>query len=66
MPDIKSILAAAAVPPEHRAVDQLRIERAVREILLAVCEDPDRDGLRETPMRVARIDRKSTRLNSSH
>jgi len=55
MPDIKSILAAAAVPPEHRAVDQLRIERAVREILLAVGEDPDRDGLRETPMRVARM-----------
>jgi GTP cyclohydrolase I len=31
-----------------------RIEHAVREILLAVGEDPDRDGLRETPARVAR------------
>jgi GTP cyclohydrolase IA len=31
-----------------------RIERAVTEILLAVGEDPDRDGLRETPARVAR------------
>ncbi|MCC9205623.1 GTP cyclohydrolase I FolE [Arthrobacter sp. zg-Y769] len=35
-------------------VDQPRIERAVREILLAIGEDPDRDGLRETPSRVAK------------
>jgi GTP cyclohydrolase IA len=34
--------------------DLPRIERAVTEILLAVGEDPDRDGLRETPARVAR------------
>jgi GTP cyclohydrolase IA len=37
------------------AVDHGRIERAVREILLAVGEDPDREGLRETPARVARM-----------
>ncbi len=36
-------------------VDQPRIERAVREILLAVGEDPDREGLQETPARVARM-----------
>ena len=36
-------------------VDHARIERAVREILLAVGEDPDREGLRETPARVARM-----------
>ena len=36
-------------------VDLVRIERAVREILLAVGEDPDREGLRETPNRVARM-----------
>jgi GTP cyclohydrolase IA len=36
-------------------VDQARIEAAVREILLAVGEDPDREGLRETPARVARM-----------
>lgn len=36
-------------------VDQPRIERAVREILLAVGENPDREGLRETPARVARM-----------
>ena len=36
------------------AVDQPRIEAAVREILLAIGEDPDRDGLQQTPARVAR------------
>lgn len=36
------------------SVDQPRIEAAVREILLAIGEDPDRDGLRDTPQRVAR------------
>jgi GTP cyclohydrolase IA len=35
-------------------VDQPRIERAVREILIAIGEDPDRDGLTDTPARVAR------------
>jgi GTP cyclohydrolase I len=34
--------------------DAPRIERAVREILLAIGEDPDRDGLINTPARVAR------------
>jgi len=36
-------------------VDLPRIEHAVREILAAVGEDPDREGLRETPGRVARM-----------
>lgn len=36
-------------------VDLVRIESAVREILAAVGEDPDREGLRETPARVARM-----------
>ncbi len=35
-------------------VDQARVEAAVREILIAIGEDPDRDGLRNTPGRVAR------------
>ncbi len=35
-------------------VDLARIERAVREILLAVGEDPDREGLVETPARAAK------------
>jgi GTP cyclohydrolase I len=34
--------------------DQARAEAAVRELLLAIGEDPDRDGLRETPKRVAK------------
>ena len=34
--------------------DQERAEKAVRELLLALGEDPDRDGLKETPARVAR------------
>ena len=32
-----------------------RIELAVREILLAIGEDPDRDGLLRTPARVAEM-----------
>jgi GTP cyclohydrolase IA len=35
-------------------IDHVRIQAAVREVLLAIGEDPDRDGLRETPARVAR------------
>ena len=36
-------------------IDLARVEQAVREILLAIGEDPDRDGLMETPGRVARM-----------
>ncbi|HYS31637.1 MAG TPA: GTP cyclohydrolase I, partial [Streptosporangiaceae bacterium] len=35
-------------------VDLPRVERAVREILLAIGEDPDREGIKDTPNRVAR------------
>jgi GTP cyclohydrolase I len=42
--------APADVPP----YDAERAEAAVRELLLAVGEDPEREGLRETPARVAR------------
>jgi GTP cyclohydrolase I len=50
-------LAARNRRPLNEAgmVDQERIRAAVREILLAVGEDPDREGLRETPDRVARM-----------
>jgi GTP cyclohydrolase I len=44
--------ASRASPP---GVDQVRLAAAVREILLAVGEDPERDGLLETPQRVARM-----------
>ncbi len=39
----------------HTNVDHERIRRAVREILIAVGEDPDREGLVDTPDRVARM-----------
>ena len=34
--------------------DQERAEKAVRELLIALGEDPEREGLKETPARVAR------------
>lgn len=40
---------------ETATVDQPRIEAAVREILAAIGEDPNRDGLLDTPGRVARM-----------
>jgi GTP cyclohydrolase IA len=41
--------------PAPDGVDLERIERAVREILLAIGEDPERDGLSRTPRRVAEM-----------
>ena len=44
------------LPPELApSVDRPRIEAAVREILAAIGEDPERDGLLDTPARVARM-----------
>jgi GTP cyclohydrolase IA len=37
-----------------RVFDQSRAENAIRELLFAIGEDPERDGLRDTPTRVAR------------
>jgi GTP cyclohydrolase IA len=48
-------MAHETVSSEPAAIDRPRIERAVREILIAIGEDPDRDGLRDTPDRVARM-----------
>ena len=36
-------------------IDKERVKAAVREILIAIGDDPDREGLRETPDRVARM-----------
>jgi GTP cyclohydrolase I len=41
--------------PDVPPYDQERAERAIRELLFAVGEDPDREGLRQTPARVARM-----------
>ena len=43
------------MPIQSKDVDQASIRRAVRDILKAVGEDPDREGLRDTPDRVARM-----------
>jgi GTP cyclohydrolase I len=40
---------------DHKLIDTDRIERAVHEILLAIGEDPEREGLKRTPNRVARM-----------
>ena len=45
----------ASSPMSSCHVDFPRIEKAIREILIAVGEDPDREGLIETPGRVARM-----------
>ena len=44
-----------AVPDVAGPIDRGRIEKAVREILFAIGEDPDRDGLLRTPARVAEM-----------
>jgi len=49
--DLDRAVAAEADRPPY---DEERAVRAVRELLLALGEDPDRDGIRETPARVAR------------
>lgn len=52
-----SSIAPISLPSEPPAIadfDAPRLERAVREMLLAIGEDPDREGLVDTPARVAR------------
>jgi GTP cyclohydrolase I len=55
--DDEPVSAIAPVSADGRAVrqyDAARAEAAVRELLIAVGEDPQREGLRDTPARVAR------------
>src|SRR4051794_11058598 len=47
--------AVPRVAPSPPTVDQARIRTAVRELLLAIGENPDREGLLETPARFARL-----------
>jgi GTP cyclohydrolase IA len=55
-PSLNSITADAALPTNEvrSAYDVGRVEAAVRELLIGIGENPDRDGLRDTPVRVAR------------
>jgi GTP cyclohydrolase IA len=46
---------AREFPPIETPMDLERIAKAVREILEAIGEDPERNGLRDTPERVARM-----------
>lgn len=54
--ELDSMNGIALRPPRAGGgmVDHDRAAAAVRELLLAIGEDPDRDGLRDTPARVAR------------
>ena len=54
MTDFDDEVVDAALAASGSPVDQKRIQRAVREILAAIGEDPDRDGLLDTPKRVAK------------
>lgn len=54
MTDFDDELTAVDSPASLAPVDQPRIEKAVREILIAIGEDPDREGLQDTPKRVAK------------
>lgn len=54
MTDFDDEVVDAALVASGSPVDQKRIQRAVREILAAIGEDPDRDGLLDTPKRVAK------------
>jgi GTP cyclohydrolase IA len=53
-----SEISAASMGPHdgraHHEYDHERAERAVKELLLALGEDPEREGLKDTPARVAR------------
>ncbi|WP_281445371.1 GTP cyclohydrolase I FolE, partial [Paenarthrobacter nicotinovorans] len=52
--DLAAAHGSATGSKAHSKVDRPRIEAAVREILLAIGEDPDRGGLQDTPKRVAK------------
>ena len=51
----KALFGRLPMGRKRTKVDIATIERAVREILVAVGEDPDREGLRNTPARVAQM-----------
>jgi len=54
MSDINSLSMGPHDGGAKNEFDQERVEKAVTELLLALGEDPNRDGLRDTPKRVAK------------
>ena len=54
MSDISAVSSGPHDGRELRPYDKVRAEAAIRELLIAIGEDPDREGLKETPARVAR------------
>jgi GTP cyclohydrolase IA len=52
---VDPIALPTAVPAERPPFDHARAEAAIRELLISVGEDPEREGLRDTPARVARM-----------
>ena len=54
MDNVRNANDGAPSPEGYRAIDKPRIEAAVREFLIGIGEDPDREGLLGTPDRVAR------------
>ncbi len=59
MSDVNSISMGPHDGRARSEFNQERAERAVTELLLAIGEDPSRDGLRDTPARVARAFREN-------
>lgn len=53
-PSTSEVPGDATDRPRAAEFDAPRVERAVRELLVAIGEDPDREGLRDTPARVSR------------
>ena len=59
MSDINSLSMGPHDGGAKSEFDQARAEKAVTELLLAIGEDPSRDGLRDTPTRVAKAFREN-------
>ena len=48
-------MTTSDAPETRRRVDQSEVQRLVRQLLAAIGENPDRDGLLDTPARIARM-----------
>ncbi len=55
IPCLSNSMTGNSEDRSESSFDMVRLQNAVRELLFAVGEDPDREGLKETPARVARM-----------